>query len=247
MILDFRAAIRYPFGLEYGEGIVWQQALLIPGPHMYGDSQELPFIAFHYPPLYYLLAHAALWLEPNFLAAGRLVSAISAVAIAVAVAALVRLASDRPRLPSTIAIAAATGLLVLCLDPVRSWGGWMRVDTAAVALGMAGLVIAARADRRFWYVTAALLLCVASLFTKQTQLAGRDRGIRDRFCAQPARRARRRRRRRSRSQSAPCASWRSRPTAAFCTTSSATTSTATPLNTRSGPSGRSARAFRSWC
>lgn len=170
VILDFRAAIRYPFGLEYGEGIVWQQALLIPGPHMYGNSQQLPFIVFHYPPLYYLFTHAALWLEPSFLAAGRLVSAISAVAIAVAVAALVRLASHRPRLPSEIAIAAAAGLLVLCLDPVRSWGGWMRVDTAAVALGMAGLVMAARADGRFWGVTAALLLCVASLFTKQTQL-----------------------------------------------------------------------------
>ena len=170
VILDFRAAIRYPFGLEYGEGIVWQQALLIPGPHMYGNAQDLPFIVFHYPPLYYLLARAALWFEPNFLAAGRLVSAISAVAIAILVAALVRLASDRPRLPREIAIAVAAGLLVLCLDPVRSWGAWMRVDTTAVALGMAGLVTAARADGRFWGVAAALLLCVASLFTKQTGL-----------------------------------------------------------------------------
>jgi hypothetical protein len=32
--LDFIAAIRYPFGIDYGEGIVWQQAMLIPGPRM---------------------------------------------------------------------------------------------------------------------------------------------------------------------------------------------------------------------
>jgi len=35
-------SIQYPYGLEYGEGIVWQQALLIPGPRMYGD-----IITFH--------------------------------------------------------------------------------------------------------------------------------------------------------------------------------------------------------
>ena len=66
---DFAASIRYPFGLEYGEGIVWQQAALIPGPHMYGTAQDLPFIVFHYPPLYYLLARAALSIVPDFLAA----------------------------------------------------------------------------------------------------------------------------------------------------------------------------------
>ena len=75
--LDFVAAIRYPFELGYGEGIVWQQAALIPGPRMYSSSQELPFIVFHYPPLYHLLARAALSIQPDFLAAGRLVSALS--------------------------------------------------------------------------------------------------------------------------------------------------------------------------
>ena len=75
--LDFVAAIRYPFELGYAEGIIWQQAALIPGPRMYSSSQELPFIVFHYPPLYHLLARAALSLQPDFLAAGRLVSALS--------------------------------------------------------------------------------------------------------------------------------------------------------------------------
>lgn len=170
VLLDFRAAIGYPFGLEYGEGIVWQQALQVPGPHMYGNSQTLPFIAFHYPPLYYLLVRAARWIEPEFLAAGRLVSAASAVAIAAAVAALVRIANRRRDAVADVAIPVAAALLVLCLDPVRSWGAWMRVDTAAVALGMVGLVVAARADGRFWGVLAALLCCTASVFTKQTQL-----------------------------------------------------------------------------
>src|SRR5712691_11448563 len=89
VLSDFMASIRYPFGLEYGEGIVWQQAALIPGPRMYGNSPDLPFIVFHYPPLYHLLVRAALSIQPSFLAAGRLVSSVSAVLVALAVAGLV--------------------------------------------------------------------------------------------------------------------------------------------------------------
>ena len=49
--VDLRCAgtlLAYPFG-DYGEGIVWQQALLIPGPRMYGQIDHLPFLVFHYP------------------------------------------------------------------------------------------------------------------------------------------------------------------------------------------------------
>ena len=170
---DFAASIRYPFELEYGEGIVWQQAALIPGPRMYSKSPDLPFIVFHYPPLYHLLARAALSIEPSFLAAGRLVSSVSAVLVALAVAGLVLIAADRSTRPVALAewtIAIMAGLLVLCLGPVRSWGSWMRVDMAAIALGMIGLFVGAWANGRFWGTLVALLLCAASVFTKQTQL-----------------------------------------------------------------------------
>ena len=171
--LDVVAALRYPFGLEYGEGLVWQQALLIPGPLMYGNSLDLPFIVFEYPPLYHLLTRAALPVQPDFLAAGRLVSAISAVATAFSVAALVWFCgrgSDRPNARVHLAIAVASALLMLCLPQVHRWSHLMRVDMAAVALGMAGLLVAVLADGRRLGTSAALLLCVASMFTKQTQL-----------------------------------------------------------------------------
>ncbi|MGC2412336.1 MAG: hypothetical protein WA459_06535 [Stellaceae bacterium] len=170
---DFAATIRFPFELEYGEGIVWQQAALIPGPHMYGASQDLPFIVFNYPPLYYLLARAALSIEPSFLAAGRLVSALGAVLIALSVAALVRISArggGRPIARAEWAIALATGLLVLRLYTVHDWSLLMRVDMAAIALSMLGLLAGALANGRFWGTTAALLVCVAAVFAKQTQL-----------------------------------------------------------------------------
>jgi hypothetical protein len=173
VLADFMASINYPFELEYGEGIVWQQAALIPGPRMYGNSPDLPFIVFHYPPLYHLLVRAALSIQPSFLAAGRLVSSASAVLVALAVAGLVLIAtarSGRPITKAEYAIAIAAGLLVLCLGPVRDWGSWMRVDMAAIALGMMGLLAGAWANGRFWGTAVALLLCAASVYTKQTQL-----------------------------------------------------------------------------
>jgi hypothetical protein len=173
VIIDFIASIRYPFQWDYGEGIVWQQAVLIPGPRMYSNSHGLPFIVFHYPPLYYLLARVALWLQPDLLSAGRLVSSLSTGLIAISVAGLVWISArclSRPIAGAEFAIALAAGLLVLCLHAVRNWGVLMRVDMAAIAFGMMGLVVGAWANGRFWGTAIALLICAASVFTKQTQL-----------------------------------------------------------------------------
>ena len=170
--IDFAAAIRYPLQLNYGEGIVWQQGVLIPGPQMYQATRTLPFIVFHYPPVYYLLVRAALLLQPDYLAAGRTVAALSAIALPPLIAALI-LAATRQRAfpntpPRTMALAASAGLAVLCLHAVHSWGTVVRVDMPGFALALAGLLVATRADGRFWGTTLALLLCAAAVFTKQT-------------------------------------------------------------------------------
>jgi hypothetical protein len=75
-----RHALAYPFSLDYGENIVWQQALLIPGPRMYGPIDHLPFIVFHYAPVYHMAARAVMALGVDPLAAGRAVS-IAATAV----------------------------------------------------------------------------------------------------------------------------------------------------------------------
>ena len=174
VVLDFGQAIRFPYEIDYGEGIVWQQALLIPGPRMYSTSTALPFIVFHYPPLFYLLVRAVHLVQPDFLAAGRTVSAICAVLVVPSLVGLVLLVTARPGVrPSrrTVAIAVMVGLLALCLHAVRTWGLVMRVDLVAVMLCLAGLLVGAWADGRFWGTTVALLLCVAGVYGKQTQLA----------------------------------------------------------------------------
>src|SRR5262249_11696464 len=77
------SSITHPFELDYGEGIVWQQALLIPGERMYGDINTYPFIVFHYTPLYHIAVKAIAALGIDYLVAGRGLSVLSTVATAV--------------------------------------------------------------------------------------------------------------------------------------------------------------------
>ena len=171
VLQDSEAALGYRYRLDYGEGIVWQQALLMFGPQMYSPSQELPFIVFHYPPLYHFVVRALLLLQLDPLFAGRIVSASSTVACACCTTALVlNGVKGRPTSLQWV-LALVFGLLFLCLNPVRTWGIWMRVDMLAAALGLGATLVAARSHFGILSTTVALLLCVASVFTKQTYLA----------------------------------------------------------------------------
>src|SRR5258708_5691990 len=88
--VDLRCAgtlLAYPFG-DYGEGIVWQQALLIPGPRMYGQIDHLPFIVFHYPPVYHLASRAVMAFGVDPLAAGPIVSLAPTTALGLLIAPL---------------------------------------------------------------------------------------------------------------------------------------------------------------
>ena len=163
----------FPGEIDYGEGIVWQQARLIPGPRMYGDLQTYPFLVFHYPPLYHLVVHALAGLGMPWLVAGRLVSTLSTVALAVFAAAFVHEAvpassSRRGRMAG----AALAGLLLVTLHPIQVWAYDMRVDMLAVALEFLGMYLGLRSLREPKLIYWAGLAFVAALFTKQTMIEG---------------------------------------------------------------------------
>ena len=89
-------AVRYPYEIDYGEGIVWQQADMILAGTGYGDITRFPFIVFHYPPIYHLAASATDLLFPgDWLAAGRLVALVSTLACACLCSWLVLLATRK--------------------------------------------------------------------------------------------------------------------------------------------------------
>lgn len=170
VLQDTALVLRYHFGVDYGEGVVWQQVLLMFGPRMYSPSPDLPFIVFHYPPLYHIAVRGLMTLGLDPLFAGRVLSVAASSVSALCIGALILASIRDPHNTIKIAIAVTVALMFLCLPAVRTWGTFMRVDMLAVALGFLGTVVfvMSRCSRAGTIV--ALLLCVASVFTKQTQL-----------------------------------------------------------------------------
>lgn len=172
VFLDYGlAVVRAPFGLDYGEGIVWQQAMLIPGARMYGDITRYPFLVFHYPPVYHLVVHALVALGADGLVAGRSVSLAASLATGALLAALAAAAAgDEPRI-ARVAGGAVAGLGFFCLWPVVIWAPLMRVDMLALALSFGGMLCAAHSTSRPWLLSLAMVLFVLAVFTKQTSIA----------------------------------------------------------------------------
>ncbi len=171
--MDWLVAVHYPFQFDYGEGIVWQQAELMPGPRAYQAPDGFPIIVFHYPPLFYILAKAALAFEPDLLAAGRLASMVCTALIAPLTAVVVlqvgRIAGQKT-VPLQVALAVVAGLLPLSLYTFRAWGMLMRVDMPSIMLPLLAFLVFMWGNGRFWATVAALVLCTAAVFAKQTQV-----------------------------------------------------------------------------
>jgi len=167
------AAISFPFGLDYSEGLIWQQALWLGGPHLYGDIREFPFLVCEYPPLYLAVLRAVAFTGAGMLEAGR---SISVLATLVTCALLGGMVARVCRLSTGPGVSAAAGviggLLPLSLLPVSSWSVLMRVDMLALALTYAGLCCALISFRRARAIYPAVVFFVAAAFTKQIFIAG---------------------------------------------------------------------------
>jgi hypothetical protein len=167
------AAVGYPWELDYGEGIVWQQMRLIFTSEAYGPIDQLPAIVFHYPPLYHAITHVlAGILGTDELATGRAVALLSTLAAAVACGLLVhQLLEQRASKSMRRICGLIAGLLPFTTVPVMHWAALMRVDMLAIALGLFGLVATFKALERPQLIHVASLLFVAAVYTKQTSIA----------------------------------------------------------------------------
>lgn len=173
LFLAFAArAVSFPYELDYGEGIVWQQMLMMFDGKGYGEIDGMPAIVFHYPPVFHGLVMAA---SETFgldqLAAGRLVSLSATLVTGALVALIVHRFSRRQHDRATAALcAAAGGLVALAFVPVAVWSPLMRVDMVAFAFGLAGLLCGLLAIERPRMVLLAALFFVAAVYAKQTSL-----------------------------------------------------------------------------
>jgi hypothetical protein len=159
-------ALFFPYELDYGEGIVWQQMLLMFDGRGYGPIDGFPAIVFHYPPVFHAAAYALSETGLDPLSAGRLVSLLATLTCALLVGAFAARLAEGRRLCGAFA-----ALVALAFWPVGLWAPLMRVDMLAFALGLGGIGFGLAALRRPAFVHAAALCFVVAIFTKQTAIA----------------------------------------------------------------------------
>lgn len=173
LLAHLKAVISYPYSLDYGEGIVWQQMRDMLRGTAYGPLQVYPAIVYHYPPVYHITSAALAALTGmDQLVAGRTVSILSTFATAYVVALLTARALPGEVDGRVRAICATmAGLFFLTCYPVLIWTPLMRVDMLSGALGLAGIALALRAlDRPAWIYGAAALFLL-SVYAKQISIA----------------------------------------------------------------------------
>jgi len=164
-------ALVYPYEMDYGEGIVWQQAELIFSAHAYADIGQYPYIVFHYPPIYHLLVRTISAFGCDMLTAGR---GLSFAATCVTIALICWLVAQGAHGGSqrvSIVAGSLAGLLLLTFMPVQLWSLLMRVDMVALSLSLGGVACAIASFRRPALIYAAVILFVLAVFTKQTLVA----------------------------------------------------------------------------
>lgn len=166
-------AVTYPYGIDFGEGIVWQQLLLMPGPRMYGDIHAYPYIVFHYTPLFHFVVRLIAEAGADVLAGGRLVSVLSTLTACGAVALAGRrvLADQGFAAAPAWLVAGLAGLLGLAFKPIWFWSVLLKSDALALSLSLVGFVLMQHAVRSKLLGHVAMVLFVLAVYTKQTFIA----------------------------------------------------------------------------
>ena len=167
-------AIGYPYDLDYGEGIVWQQMVNIVAGRGYAPLGTFPAIVYHYPPVYHLVVAGVTALTGgDALAAGRsvsLASTLGAMAMAGWLAGRAAGTADR----RCLMVGGTVAALAFGASPtVLAWASLMRVDLLATALTLAGLCLTVRGLRLPTHVPVAAAITFAlAVYTKQTAILG---------------------------------------------------------------------------
>ncbi|MEO7993451.1 MAG: hypothetical protein ABI743_03555 [bacterium] len=159
-------AVLFPYGLDFGEGVLANQARLLGlGRTIYGPIDQPPWLVSNYPPVMMALAALLHRLVPPLteLAAGRVLAMLGTIGI---VAVLVRLARLNRHSPWW---ALMPPWLWLVAVPAFRWGQVFRVDTLGIAFALWGLFCLTFAKPRWRILGMALL--IAAVFTKQSLMA----------------------------------------------------------------------------
>jgi hypothetical protein len=151
----------FPFDLDQGEGYdAWSAWMINLGQLPYTSNAEYPYYSSNYPPLWsYIVSIPMAWLGPG-LAAGRLVSTISALTAAAVIGIAAQRLSGRP-----LAGVLAAGFF-LASPYVFHTTPLARVNSLALLAAVGALTLLERPTRT--RVILGTLALLAALFTKPT-------------------------------------------------------------------------------
>jgi hypothetical protein len=168
-------AVRWPFEIDYAEGIVWQQAEMIFSRGAYGAIDGFPTIVFHYTPLFHGLVSALSVVTGwDMLYTGRGISIAATLAVAALAGTITARAAPAQvtgRGRGRLMMVAGSGLALFASYPVVLSGLVMRVDILAVVFSLSGLWLGLKAYQRPGLIHGAALCFVAAVFTKQSVIA----------------------------------------------------------------------------
>jgi hypothetical protein len=155
--------VSLPYQLNFAEGVDLSGALrVLQGQTLYPPSHAFPVIIYQYGPVYYYVAAWLLkWFGVAF-APLRLLTMVSALAVAGLVALLLH------HLTASWKLALSFGFLFLTISLVQDWLPLARVDMPGVALSLAGLYLYSRFGAR-WYLSIPFFL--GAIFCKYTLVA----------------------------------------------------------------------------
>jgi len=157
-------AIRFPYPLDYGEGPILDQAVRLARLQniYHRDLAAPPYTIANYPPLYPLLQVPFVWTFGPALWYGRVLSALGILAAALFCALTLHALTGDPL------ATAAGGLLLLAYPYVVHWSTFVRVDSLALGLSMAGLYVIVRWPERRAGLWGSAALLAAAAYTRQS-------------------------------------------------------------------------------
>jgi 4-amino-4-deoxy-L-arabinose transferase-like glycosyltransferase len=163
-VVDALAFLRSPYSRDYGEGVVLALSrLLAEDGNYFHPVDDYPMVHGNYPPVFLLLSAVPFRLFGPSLAAPRLLSVASTIALMAVVYAIVR---HRWR-DGALALCAAALLVAPWF--VVTWAPMGRVDMLACLFSVAGLWLFAH-EGAGWRRWASAACFVLGVFTKQTAL-----------------------------------------------------------------------------
>ncbi|MEM7167116.1 MAG: glycosyltransferase family 39 protein [Planctomycetota bacterium] len=156
--------LTFPYELNYGEGVLLDQARRVTEPAgLYPPFEQAPYVIDNYPPVYPLLVGLLPGLETAPFFTARLISLLATLVAAFMVALIVRRWSGD--------VAALTGAAVfLSLPQINDFAEFARIDSLALCLGLVGMYCTLRDDhpRWRWIGCAAFFF---SIYTRHSSIA----------------------------------------------------------------------------